>query len=195
MTNEEEILNSYYFHSVRLDIRKIEEILKRGAILSRDKLGYELREPIGFNGKTRISLCKYMDPNTYCNLHDGMRSAYYVLIKHGISFVLDGAIDTKKTSFVQKATLTKEEYNKIIDDAMDVRFSDCLDEYQSIDKIDTSHFLALSYPITEQLNFNPTRVKNDLIYLRNLLEEYNLDIPILDVTTNEFEKKLIKLRK
>lgn len=194
MTKEEEILKSYYFHSVRLNIEKIEEILKRGAILSRDKLGYELKEPLGFNGNRRISLCKYMSPDVYYNLMDGMRSAYYVLIKHGISFVLDDSISASKTSFVHKITLSNKEYNKIIDDDMELRFSDCLDEYQTTEAIDTSHFIAISYPITEQSNFNERKVKEDLVYLSNLLKKYSLDIPILDVTTNEFEKKLIKLK-
>lgn len=190
---EETSLQSFYFHSIRLNPEILEQIFQKGAIMPRNQLNTPTTRKVGFNGTSWISLCKYISPDYF--FWEGERSAYHRLVKHSISIVLDDSIRAVKTHFCNYNLLTKEQYQHFILDTNEERFSDCIDEYQTKDPIDVSHFIAISYPITEMENMLPTKAKDDLIYLKQLLETYHRNLPILDATTDEFEKTLVKMKK
>ena len=186
------LLNSYYFHSIRMNLETLKEIFESGAILSRKQIGKTFSRSVGFNGTTRISLCKYIDQRHI--LDRGMRSAYHELIKHSVSIVLDGDIPAKKTYFCYRDTLNNKDYQEMIADTNETRYSDCLDEYQCQEPISVSHFVAIGYPITERMNEDKEVTKEELTYLKKILDTYQTSLPILD-STNHFEEELIKRKK
>ena len=189
----EKKFNQFYFHSVRNDLKILEFILMSNAVLSREKSCKYKKTNMGFNGNKWISVCKYNngfyeDSNLYDNY---VRYAFPVLVRNKISIVLDDKIDACKTSYMSY----DEFYCEKIDDDSNIRFSDCLDEYQVKDSIPIEHFVAITFPFEYDLKYNSEMVMSNKLRLQLLLSRYNLNVPIIDSSDDVFESDLVELEK
>ena len=144
---------------IDISMKQLDDIFKYGGIYSREhllKLGiiYNYKQPI-YNGYNYISVCLKKFPD--CEF-DGdnaeLDSAYFRYSKNKISIVIDPRISNK---------YREDNYNKLPG------------ERQIKDKIDINDFCAISVGIND-----PKRqlvVSNNI---QNILDHYNINIPIVD---------------
>lgn len=180
--------NNFYFHSVRFSFDVLENILKCGYILSREKAKSN-RNYVSFNGNKWISICKYYN-NPYFSDYD-QYSAYQTLIINDISIVLDDKIEAIKTLYMPYDCL----YEGVISEDNLIRYSDLIDEFQVRDSISRDHFLALMYPFMKSYDVNKEVAQGDYWKIRGMLEKYNYNIPIIDSSDEVIEKSLDDLEK
>ena len=179
----------FYFHSVRFRFETLEKILDSGYILSRENSNFFLNN-VTFNGNKWISVCKYYDPY-YSSYDYDLRSAYQTLVIDGISLVLDDSLPAIKTRFMSYDNL----YSGVIKDDDDVRYSDCIDEYQVKDSISKDHFVAVAYPYLHRLSKDAKKTQKEFDYIHYLLSKYHHDLPIIDSSHCIIEEELSKLEK
>ena len=178
----------FYFHSVRFKFETLEEILKSGYILSREKSGLISKSPT-FNGEKWISICKYYDP--YYDYGYCPNNAFCFLVLNGLSIVLDNNLEATKTFYMSFDEL----YPGVIKEENPVRYSECVDEYQVRDSISREHFIALAYPYLYMLDNDKTLAKLQYDQIRYLLDMFHYDLPIVDSSSSVFDKELSDLEK
>ena len=176
-----------YFHSIRKNTKTLESILSSGAILSREKAKV-IRNYEGFNGHKWISLCKYskqiIDDEEY-------RFAYPQLIVNGLFIVISEQVNAIKTLFMSYDEL----YDGLISDDSDIRYSDCLDEYQVKDMISKEFFIAVGYPYRKTFAINHELANYEREIIDYLLRDFHIDIPIIDSSEEIIDTELGHLQK
>ena len=183
----------FYFHSVRFKFETLEEILKKGYILSREKAHVKSVNPT-FNGEKWISICKYYDPYYDPNNYDYTSlpfCAYQFLVVNGIAIILDNNIQATKTIFMSYDEL----YPGVIKEENPIRYSDCIDEYQVRDSISKDHFLAIMYPYLNIFEKDKDKARREYDKIRYHLDNLEYNIPILDSSHTIINKELAKLEK
>ena len=183
----------FYFHSVRFKFETLEEILKKGYILSREKAHVKSVNPT-FNGEKWISICKYYDPYYDPNNYDYTYlpfCAYQFLVVNGIAIILDNNIQATKTIFMSYDEL----YPGVINEENPIRYSDCIDEYQVRDSISKDHFLAIMYPYLNIFEKDKDKARREYDKIRYHLDNLEYNIPILDSSHTIINKELAKLEK
>ena len=183
----------FYFHSVRFKFETLEEILKKGYILSREKAHVKSVNPT-FNGEKWISICKYYDPYYDPNNYDYTYlpfCAYQFLVVNGIAIILDNNIQATKTIFMSYDEL----YPGVIKEENPIRYSDCIDEYQVRDSISKDHFLAIMYPYLNIFEKDKDKARREYDKIRYHLDNLEYNIPILDSSHTIINKELAKLEK
>lgn len=183
----------FYFHSVRFKFETLEEILKKGYILSREKACVKSINPT-FNGEKWISICKYYDPYYDPNNYDYTYlpfCAYQFLVVNGISIVLDNNLQATKTVFMPYDEL----YPGVIREENPIRYSDCIDEYQVRDSISKEHFIAIMYPYLNIFEKDKDKARREYNKIRYCLDKLEYNIPILDSSHTIINKELAKLEK
>lgn len=183
----------FYFHSVRFKLETLEEILKNGYILSREKAHIKSDNPT-FNGEKWISICKYYDPYYDPDNYDYTYlpfCAFQFLVVNGISIVLDDKIKATKTIFMSYDEL----YPGVIKEENPIRYSDCIDEYQVRDSISKDHFLAIMYPYLIIYEKDKDKARSEYNKIRYYLDKLEYNIPILDSSHTIINKELAKLEK
>lgn len=183
------------------ELRKLELILKSGAILSK-KLqidNYKYKN-IGFNGFDYISLC---DGTIGKNMKN---SAYSMFIQSSISIILDDQIpNIIKPNILPKISgeYTTSELLEYSRDENPIRYTDLFDEVQVKDSIKSSHFIGIGFPIDYYLfrNKNKITVAEYYLTIKEILKKYNNYCKIYDID-NETElteqlvlQKMIKYNK
>ena len=181
--------NNFYFHSVRFNFDILEDILKSGYILSREKCNSQ-KNTLNFNGNKWISICEYYEPY-YFSDDSIFKSAYQLLVVNGISIVLKDNLEATKTIFMTSDEL----YPGVIKEENPIRYSDCIDEYQVRDSISKDHFLAVTYPYLYMLDKDKKQAKSEYDKVRCLLDEFDYQLPIIDSSSSVFEQELTKLEK
>ena len=183
----------FYFHSVRFNFETLEEILKKGYILSKEQAGIK-DDKLTFNGKKWISICKYYDPYYDPNNYEYTYlpfCAYQFLVVNGIAVVLDNKIQATKTVFMPYDEL----YPGVIKEDNPIRYSDCVDEYQVRDCISREHFLAIMYPYLNISEKDSDKARSEYNKIRYYLDKLEYNIPILDSSQSMINKELDKLEK
>jgi len=183
----------FYFHSVRFRIETLEEILKNGYILSKERAGIKDNK-LTFNGEKWISICKYYDPYYDPNNYDYTYlpfCAYQFLVVNGIAIILDNNLQATKTVFMPYDEL----YPGLIKEENSIRYSDCIDEYQVRDSISKDHFLAIMYPYLNIFEKDKDKARREYDKIRHHLDKLEYNIPILDSSHTIINKELAKLEK
>jgi len=198
-------INAYYeLYYPKLNIKKLESILKDNAILSRRMQG--ITSSTGFNGIDYISLCDYQKRNI-CPINAPYYTSYNAYIRESLSLVFPkdklsvitpfviNIIPKNKKGYIHMAHLGKNE---------NIRYSDLYDEVQVKDLISLNLMCGLTIPIKKlnnplfNLEKNTKKISKHINDIRNLLLIYNHLVPIYDIDTmteltNEDNiKKLIK---
>ena len=179
----------FYFHSVRFKLETLEEILKKGYILSREKAHVKSNNPT-FNGEKWISICKYYDPNNYDYTYFPF-CAYQFLVVNGISIVLDDKIKATKTILMPYDEL----YPGVIKEDNPIRYSDCIDEYQVKDSISKEHFLAVMYPYLNIFEKDKEKARSEYDKIRYWLDKFQYNLPIIDSSIGVIDNNLANLEK
>lgn len=181
--------NNFYFHSVRFNFDILEDILKSGYILSREKCNSP-KNTLNFNGNKWISICEYYEPYYWVD-YSIYKSAYQLLVVNGISLVLDNKLEAIKTIFMTSDEL----YPGLIKEENPIRYSDCIDEYQVRDSISKDHFLALTYPYLYMLDKDKVKAQCEYDKVRYLLDKFHYELPLIDSSYDVFDGELDKLEK
>ena len=195
-------MNEYYAHTIRLsnfnkiDLERIEKILKKGYILSRRKLlllgedEIDIREETStFNGMDYISLCDLKKEH-----HD--YSAYNMYTKNGLSLLLSRDIPVIMPNLVEKSNRLDSIFNMHKLGKGENRYSDLEDEVQVKDSISLEYLKGLCFSIKKLLSF----CDEDYLYyyievLNFLLYKYHYPVPIYNIDDNtEIKSKLLKIR-
>lgn len=181
--------NNFYFHSVRFNFDILENILKSGYILSREKCNSS-KNTLNFNGNKWISICKYYEP--YYSLDNSIfKSAYQLLVVNGIAIVLQDKFNATKTLFMTFDEL----YPGLIKEDSLIRYSDCIDEYQVRNSISKDYFLAVTYPYLYMLDKDKLKAKDEFDKIKFLIDKYNYELPIIDSSYQVIDDELDKLEK
>jgi len=198
------INNRYELYYTNIVKKKLRQILKDNALLSRRMQGLE--NSTGFNGMDYISLCDYQKRDMYHENHH-QYTAFDSYIRGSLSL----AFPKEKLSLINPyitgiINTSKKGYNRMVQLGMieEVRYSDLYDEVQVKNKISLDLMCGITIPIskmdnpflsTEQNTKNIIKHLNDL---KQLLTEYNHLVPIYDIdsmtelTSDEDIKKLVK---
>jgi len=181
----------FYFHSVRLNLETLYEILRNGYILSKEKAELK-KDNLTFNGEKWISICKYYDPYYDPNNYEYTYfpfCAYQFLVVNGISIVLDNRIEATKTVFMPYDEL----YPGVIKEENLIRYSDCIDEYQVRDSISKEHFLAVMYPYLGISLKDKEKARCEYDKIRYWLNNFQYDLPIIDSSREVIDNNLANL--
>ena len=168
-----------YIHFTSFNIEKINSIFKYGILNKHNlkKIGFYPKKDADFNGEYFISLTKESDIKVYSSFYHFYNDSNYI------------GIEVNKPKIIYK---TNNELNDIKfclfhDTIFPVRYSAYPDEWQTNLKIRPNNFTAIKYRIEK---FELKKEKLDEI--ESLINEYNLDIPIIDFDTNKVYKKEAK---
>ena len=198
-------MESFYYHGITDNqLECLESILKEKSILSRSMMDEKKNlishhDYIGYNGKDYISICK-----KYYN--NELSDCYEEYIRNNISLVMidiPNVIDTKLININSEIGDYQEYFNKFHN--LETRYSDLTGESQVYKKIPLNYVVAISYPLTMLINdvknsYMEKKEKNkfyrkivfDYYILKQLLKEYNFNVPIIDLETNDLVDIKIK---
>ena len=198
-------INAYYeIYYPKLNLRKLENILKDNALLSRRLQG--INSSSGFNGLDYISLCDYQKRNIY-HLNNPHYTSFDAYIKESLSLIFPiDKLPTITPYILNIMTKNKKDYHKMayLGNNKDVRYSDLYDEVQVKDKISLDLLCGITIPIKKldnpifNIDKNTINIIKHLNKLRTLLITYNHLVPIYDIdsmnelTSEETIEKLIK---
>lgn len=198
-------MNSFYYHGITDNqLACLESILKSKAILSRSKMNEEMNlisrhDYIGYNGNDYVSICKkfYNNETSDC---------YEEYIRTNISLImsdLPNVINTELINLNYNNENYQDYYNRFHN--LEVRYSDLTGELQVYKEIPLEYVVAISYPLTMLINdvknsYMENKQKNkiyhkivyDYFMLKKLLKEYNFNVPIIDLETNNLVDLKIK---
>lgn len=191
----------YFSHTIRItnfsydDIYHLENILKKGYLLSRRRISPEIREELNlsldnslYNGMNHISLCD-LSSN-----HDNY-SAYNIFVKKGLSLLFNKEINATKPRIIPNSVsnLFFIKKNNEIDDC----FSDLSDEFQVKDELSLKYLEGLLLSIRTFYDYhNEIYLLEYINMLKNILNKYKYNIPIINLDTeNEIiiEKNKVKI--
>lgn len=184
----------YYSHTIRIsnfnliDIEKIEDILKSGYIYSRRNLqnlpNFDIKS-LGedtslFNGMDYISLCDLSKRNLDY-------SAYNMYVKRGLSFLFNKKIDVITPTVVNNRLGGYSFFGDAHALGMQtMRYSDLPDEVQVKDKISLDNLEGISLSIKQMQKFHDDEyMKNYIKLVRKKLDDYQKDVPIINIDTEE----------
>lgn len=198
------INSSYEYNYRKINLIKLEFILKDNALLSRRLQG--LNFSTGFNGMDYISLCDYQKRNIY-PINYPQYTSYDAYIKESLSIAFPKDKLPLITPFIiDVISQNKKGYNQMANLGVShkIRYSDLYDEVQVKDRISLDLMCAITIPINELNNIflskdrNTQNITKYLNTIRTLLIKYDHLVPIYDIDSmtelkdEETIKKLLK---
>lgn len=187
-------MEAYYFHGFRkFNMKALENVMRTGFILPRDKTQIYTDGNNLYNGDFWISLCQKTLIDDYYYYFGSPIVSYDAFIYKNICVVIDpekvegarlvSVINSDYHSSKEIAWLArKDNYNRI---------SCYEDEIQTNVPVPTSSFLAVGYPLINSKSEDEKNVK----YIYSLLDKYNLNIPVLDSSIYSFADDTDEMKK
>ena len=185
------------FHGIRdYNLYKLINILKCGYILPRkdleEKYRYKNIDEVDLNGNEWISLSQKSLYDEY--MGSLSLSSFYRFSYNHLCFVIKNNFkDIHYTNFIDFDLYGSAFFKSMVKDDSNERYSSFMDEVQTNIPIPRSDFLAIGYP--KKAFQEKCDVKKDLRMIKEILENTNTDIPIVDSSYYDFADNKEKIKK
>lgn len=173
----------WYYHAFQGDLNSLKPILTEG-LKCRKLRGIKTKD-CSYNGIYYISLTKKM-PSLNNN-------SVFKVLHASPMLIIDSDINTIKTISSYSNSFKRYLSEYLVNTKSSIRNSCWSDEYQVYKEIKPQHIIGIYFSILELLNDNNHLALTMLREIINILEQVQLDLPIIDGTDSTIiDKRIIK---